>query len=421
MQIRSFPARGLLAAIVLSALLPRAAQAETSAAPAVKAQYGEWGFDLTGVDSATKPGDDFFRYANGAWVDRTEIPADKPAYSLRYIMSDITEQRLHEIMESAAVNAGREPSTLAGKVGAFYHSFMDEPRLAQLGAAPLAGHLADIRAADTREKIAVLMGRTNADFEGAVFGFSLDIDLKDPARYAVYLGQAGLGLPDRDYYLEPSFAEKKARYETHVATLLRLLAWPEPEARAKDVLAFESQIAAASWTKTEQRNLDAIYNPMSVAELEAFAPGFPWRPFLGAADLGARSRLIIAEKSAFPKIAGIFAATPLATLQAYLAFTVADNAAPYLSPPFASAFFELRKKVLSGQQQESARWKLGVHAVGGGDYGAGDRFDRFGNLGWAVGELFTARYFPPAAKEKIEVLVANVRPPTAPASNASTG
>ena len=374
-----------------------------------KPQYGDHGFDVAGAALKAKPGDDFFRYASGAWLDRTEIPSDKPGYSLRLAMSDLTEQRLHDIMEHAAGKAGHEPTSLEGKVGAFYKSFMDEAHIAQLAAAPLAAHLAAIRAADSRDKLAALMGRTNADFEGALFGFGIDVDVKDPTKYAVYLGQAGLGLPDRDYYLEAPFAAKKAQYESYVAEMLRLLGWPQPEKNAKDILAFETAVAAASWTKTQQRDPDATYNPVSMAELEALAPGFAWRPFLAEGGLSSLQRIVVAEKSAFPRIATVFTQTPVTTLQAWLAFTVADNAAPYLSAPFADAQFALRKKALSGQQQQSVRWKLGVHAVSGGDFGAGDRFDRFGNLGWGVGELYTAKYFPPSAKAKIEELVAHLK------------
>ncbi len=250
------------------------------------------------------------------------------------------------------------------------------------------------------------MGRNNSEFIGSVFGLGLYVDLKDPKRYAVYVGQAGLGLPDRDYFLEPSFAAKKAKFEAYIATMLNLIGWAEPEQRAKDVLAFETAVAEASWTKTQQRDPDATYNAMSIAELEALAPGFAWKPFLREAGLGSLTRIIVGEKSAFPKLAAIYAQTPVATLQAWLAFTIADGAAPYLSPPFSHAHFEFRKKELSGQQQEEVRWKLGVHAVSGGDFIVEGRF---GNLGWAVGELYTAKYFPPEAKTKIEVLVDYVK------------
>ena len=397
--------------LMLSFLLATGALSATAetAAPAAKPQYGEWGFDATGADRKTKPGDDFFRYANGAWVDRTEIPADKPMYSLRLAMTDLTERRLHELLEEAAATAGPAPATTAGKVGAFYQSFMDESRIGQLGVTPLAAQLAAVRAADTHDKLAALMGRHNADFVGTLFGLGIDIDLKDPTRYAVYVGQAGLGLPDRDYYLQPSFAAKKTQYEAYAAELLRLVGWPEPVQRAKDVVAFESAVAAASWTRVEQRDANAMYNPLNLAELEALAPGFAWRPFLAGAGLGTLPRVIVGEKSAFPKLAALFAQTPVATLQAWQAFTITDNAAPFLPPAFTRAQFELRQKALSGQQQENARWKLGVRAVSGGDALAGDRFDRFGTLGWAVGQLYTAKYFPPEAKAKITEMVGHVK------------
>src|SRR6185312_452369 len=154
---------------------------------------------------------------NGTWLDHTEIPADKAIYSLRIAMTDQTERRLHELLEKAAAGAGHEPATTEGKVGAFYKSFMDEAHVAQLGAAPLAPYLAAVRSAYTPDKLAAVMGRTNAEFVGSLFALGVDIDVKDPRQYAVYVGQSGLGLPDRDYFLEPSFAAKKARFEAYVA------------------------------------------------------------------------------------------------------------------------------------------------------------------------------------------------------------
>ncbi|MBS0331935.1 MAG: peptidase M13 [Proteobacteria bacterium] len=373
-------------------------------------KYGAWGFDLTARDLNTRPGDDFFRYANGAWLDRTPIPADKPGVTLRIYESDLAEARLHAIMEDAAAKAsGHAPDTVEGKVGAFYKAFMDEGRIEALGAKPIAPELDAIRSATTREQLGALMGRQVKDFEGGAFGVGLDVDVKDIGHYAVYLGQAGLGLPDRDYYLKPAFAEKKAAYQAYVERLLTLIGWPDAKARAAAIVALETKIAEASWSKAEERNPDTTYNPYTVAELQAAAPGFPWAGFLAAADLGAPAKVVVVEKTAFPKIAAIYAATPVEVIQAWLAFNVADNASPYLSKPFDEAFFAFRRKALTGQDQEEARWKRGVHAVSGGDYGAGDRFDRFGNLGWAVGQLYTARYFPPAAKAKVQALVADLK------------
>jgi putative endopeptidase len=397
----------MIAALCVGSLACCAAFAQDSGA--TKPQYGAWGFDLAGADKATRPGDDFFRYANGAWLDKTEIPADKPGYSLRLAISDLVEQRLHDLIDSAAAQAGREPQTVDEKVGAFYRSYMDEARIEALGAKAIAPQLAAVRAAKTREDLAALMGRTNIDFEGTLFNLGSDVDLKDPKRYTIYVGQGGLGLPDRDYYLKPDFAAQKSAYQTYATTLLSLIGWNAPEAAAKDVVAFETQIAAASWTKAEQRDQVAVYNPMSLAELNALTPGFAWAGFLKQAQLADLKRIVVAEKSAFPKLAAIYARTPLDTLKAWQAVHIADNAAYYLSAPFADAYFEMRNKTLSGQQAQSARWKRGVHSVSGGDYGVGERIDTFGNLGWAVGQMYTAKYFPPAAKAKIEELVTNLK------------
>ena len=387
---------------------PEKEHAKSPGGPA-KPQYGTWGFDSAGADMAKKPGNDFFRYANGTWLDRVQIPADKPAYSLRLAMTDTTEQRLHDLIDEAAKKAEQKPTTTEGKVGAFYKSFMHEARIEKTGASALKGKLAEVQAAKTREALAAMMGRQNADFHGGIFGLFIDVDVKDPKRYAVYLGQQGLGLPDRDYYLKPDFAAQKGKYQAYAAQLLHLLNWPEADKRAGEIVNFETKIAEASWTKTQQRDPIATYNAMSIAELEALAPNFAWRPFLTQAGLDKVERVIVAEKSAFPKIASIHAETPVETLQAWQAFNIADHAAPYLSKAFGDALFEMRNKTLSGQKEQQVRWKRGVHAVSGGDYGAGDRYDRFGNLGWAVGQLYSAKYFPPAAKAKIEELVANLK------------
>lgn len=397
----------LMAALCASTLTVCTAFAQDPAGS--KPQYGAWGFDGAGADKATNPGDDFFRYANGSWIDKTEIPADKAGISLRLAMSDQVEQRLHDLMEAAAAQTGHEPSTLDGKVGAFYKSFMDEARIEALGAKAIERQLDVVRKAKSRDDLATLMGRNNIDFEGTLFNLGTDIDLKDPKKYAMYVGQAGLGLPDRDYYLKTDFAKQKAAYEAYTAKLLELAGWKNPQQAAKDVVAFEARIAEASWTKTQQRDINALYNPMTIDGLRKFAPGFAWAGFLREAQLGDLKRIIVAEKSAFPKLAAIYAQTPLDTLKAWQTAHIADNAAVYLSKPFADAYFEMHGKTLSGQQTQALRWKRGVHAVSGGDYGVGDRADTFGNLGWGVGQLYSAKYFPPESKLKIEELVANLK------------
>ena len=393
----------------LAALCGMAITMTCAVADEATPQYGTWGFDLGAMDKSVRPGDDFFAYANGTWLAHTTIPADKPGYSLRLAMTDKTEGRLHELMEAAAAKAANPPTDLEGKVGAFYKAFMDEARIEALGAKPLAPALDAVRAAKTRDALAALMGRTNEDFEGSLFNLGIDVDLKDPTRYALYVVQGGLGLPDRDYYLKPEFAAQKQKYLDYVGTLLELAGWSDAKARANHVVEFETAVAQASWSKAEQRDPVATYNPMSVAELAKFAPGFAWKAFFAAAKTASIDHVVIAEKSAFPKLTALYAKTPVATLRAWQAFHIADNAAPYLSKAFADAYFEMHNRTLQGQKEQQARWKRAVYAVGGGDFGVGDRYGTFGTLGFGVGQLFTAKYFPPAAKAKIEALVDNLK------------
>jgi len=372
-------------------------------------QYGAWGFDEAGQDTSTKPGDDFFRYASGTYQDKLVIPSDRSSWSPRAAAAELTEKRIHDILEEAAAKAPEAPTTVEGKVGAYYAAFMDEARVERLGAKPLEPTLAAIRAAKSRVAIARLMGSSNESFYDTIFGDGVSLDSKHPERNALFIGQQGLGLPDRDYYLDAKFSGQKAAYQAHAAKLLALIGWPDAEARAHDVLAFETAVAQASWTKAQQRDPDKTYNAMTPAQLQQLAPGFPWAAYLAGGRLTGIKRVVVVEKSAFPKIASVYARTPVATLQAWMAFRAADGASPYLSKAFADEYFDLHGKTLSGQPEQQARWKRGVHAVSGGDFLAGDRADSFGTLGWAVGQVYTARWFPPAAKAKVQAMVADLK------------
>src|SRR5437588_845894 len=398
-----------LRAFLLLALCSVAPLVYAAEAPPAKLKYGTWGFDLSGADTATKPGEDFFRYANGTWLDKTQIPPDKPAYSMRIIMTDFTEQRLREMLEAGGAKSPENPSTLEEKAGAFYHSFMDETGVEQLGAKAIEPELNDLKNAKTRDDFAALMGRTTTDFEFSLFNVAIDVDLKDPNKYAFYFTQAGLGLPDRDYYLKPDFAAQKSAYQNYVTTILKQLSWPDADARAKDIIEFETKIAEVSWTKAQQRDLVAIYNPLSIQELKKLASGFSWEKFLAEAKMAKLTRVIVAEKSAFPKIVDAYSRAPIETIRAWQAFHLADNAAPYLSKAFTDAYFELHAKTLSGQKEQQARWKRAITTVSGGDFGVGDRFGTFGTMGFGVGQLYTTKYFPPEAKAKIESLVSNLK------------
>jgi putative endopeptidase len=362
-------------------------------APAV---YGTWGVDLSGRDVAIKPGDDFNRFASGKYLDNLKIPADRAGWGVTYQVVELSENQVHAILNDTARTAGAAPTTDAGKAAAFYAAFMDEARVNALGARPLATDLAKIRAANDRTKIAALMGSAATGFQSAIFGVYIDADPKAPDRYAVNLVQAGLGLPDRDYYLQASFAEKKAKYQAYVAQMLKLAGWADPEASAKAVVAFETAIARDSWTRAEQRDVEKTYNPMSTADLAKLAPGFPWAAFLRAAELGATRQVIVSENTAFPKIAATYAATPVSTLQAWAAFHVVDNAGAYLAKPFVDARFEFRSKELSGVEAQRDRWKRAVAALDGA-------------MGEALGQAYVQRYFPPAAKASIDGLVNDLK------------
>jgi putative endopeptidase len=406
MYTSPFTLRTVTTAVVLALLL--ASSARPADDPS-KPFYGSWGYDFVGGDKNTRAGDDFFRFANGTWLDHTQIPADKPGVSLRAFMTDRTEERLRGLMEQAAAKARHQPADLEGKIGAFYRSFMDEAYIEKVGANPIAPELTDVRAAKSRDALAALMGRNKSDFEATLFNVGIGPDLKDAQHYAVYISQGGLGLPDRDYYLDPKFDAQKKKYQVYAAQLLHLIDWPDADACAKDIVDLETKVAEASWNKAQQRDPVATYNPMSIPDLQSSAPGFAWTVFFADAGLAKVTRVIVREKTAFPKLAALYAQAPIPVLQAWHAFHIADQAAPYLSKAFADAHFEMHDKTLVGQQEQKVRWKRAVFAVGGGDFLAGGRFGIFGTLGFGVGQIFTAKYFGPEAKAKIEALVTNLK------------
>lgn len=355
---------------------------------------GAWGFDLVGRNLTTSAGQDFYEHANGAYVERLAIPADRSRFGAFDALNELSINRMRAVLDEASAHPESSPD--ARLIGDLYKSFMDEARVNALGAAPMQADLAGIRAITSRSDAARLMGASLHGFGGTLFGAYVSDDAKAPDKYAVYLFQAGLGMPDRDYYLKPSFAPQKAAYQAYVARMLTLAGWPGAEKAAADILALETQIAEQSWTRAERRDDDKTYNPYSVAELRRLAPGFDWTAFLSGAGLEKADRVVVAENTAFPKLAAIFARTPVETLKAWAAFGLADNAAPYLSRDFENAHFEFRNKTLSGQPEQRPRWKRGVALVDA-------------QVGEALGKLYVAAYFPPESKAKMERLVGDIK------------
>jgi len=370
-------------------------EAGSSAASPHGTAYGRWGFDESGVDPQANPGDSFFDFANGAWDARTAIPADKSRFGMFDALTDKTQEQVRAIIEEAA-KSGAAPDTDAGKIGGLYNAFMDEARIERLDAAPIAAELADIRDAKTRTDIAILMGRSKSGFGGSLFAVTVNEDAKDPTRNALHASQAGWGLPDRDYYLKDTFRDKKAKYRDYIARMLDMVGWADAQQRADDIVALESRIAEASWSRAESRNRDKTYNPMTPAELDAYAPGFPWSAWLAAAEAGGAGRIIVRQNTAFPKLAKIFADAPLNTLQAWQAFRVVDQTAPFLSGRFVAARFEFRSRELGGQPEERQRWRRGTQLVNS-------------SLGEVVGKIYIARHFPPDSKARMEELVGGLK------------
>ena len=399
LRVRLIHGLGVAAVIAASALR----------AGALTPTYGPWGVDLAAIDTSVRPANDFFAYANGTWLRRTPIPLDKPSVGLAVTMTARTEDRLHLLLDEASRAAPAASPTMSVELGAFYASFMDAGRVEQLGRRPIDPALQAIAGAPDRARLGELMGRNPFDFDGSLFAVNIYADRRDPTRYRVNVAQSALAMPDRDYYLLPAFAAKKAAFREYVETLLRLVGNDTPADAAGAVVDFETRLAEASWSRVAKRDLAATYNPMTVAELSGSAPGFPWRAFLGAADLAGTTDLVVAEKGALPKLAAAFAAAPLPTLKAWMAFRLADNAAPYLSSPFADAWFRFHSATLQGQPMQPPRWQRAVRAVSGGHFGSAERIDRFGNMAWGVGELYAARYFPAATRLQVEALVGEVQ------------
>ena len=370
--------------------------ADGAAADQAGPQYGTYGFDETGIDPKAKPGDSFFDYANGAWYARTEIPADRSSYGMATAIYDRTQEQLRALIDNAGKAHG-SPDSDAGKIGGLYNAFMDEARIEQLDAKPIQGELNRIRAIKNKAGMAVFMGKSEGgDFGSSFFGNGVGIDAKNSERYTIYAGQGGLGLPDRDFYLSDAFKDKKAAYRAYIAKMLGMINWPNAEKRADDILALETAIAEASWSRAESRDRDKTYNPTTFVALQKQAPGFAWIAWAKASGLPANGQVVVAQKTAFPKIAKIYARTPLATLRAWEAFRVVDESSAFLSKRFVDAHFDFRSKTLSGQKEDRPRWKRGVALVDG-------------TLGEMVGKQYVTEYFPPASKASMIDLVAQLR------------
>ncbi|HEX5868864.1 MAG TPA: M13 family metallopeptidase, partial [Longimicrobium sp.] len=388
----SLVAAGLFAVSSLGACAP-GTPANGASAPSPSLSSG---IDTTGFDRSVRPQDDFFRFVNGGWISRTQIPADRTSVGTFLLLRDNAQAALRAIIDSVAA-APNAAGTEGQKVGDLYRSFMDTTRIEQLGVTPLRGDLDRIAAVNGREEYPQLFAAMRRMSVGTPFAFGVGQDQGNSSRYAVTVSQSGLGLPDRDYYLVDNDRNTAIRqaYVTYLETLLRLAGMQDPAGGARRVLAFETEIARVQWDRTRNRDRNATYNPTALPDLQARTPGFQWAPYFSAAGLPGLDSVIVRQPDYFNAIDALLAATPVQDVKTYLSVRLLDGAASYLSRDFREARFAFRGRVLSGQEQERPRWQLGVTTVEG-------------TLGEAVGKLYVQRHFSAESKARMEVLVANL-------------
>jgi putative endopeptidase len=363
------------------------------APPPPKAAIGEFGLDLTAAKPGVTAGDDFFAHANGKWYDSFVIPEDRASYGIFTTLDEVSQQRVREIIEQAAA-AHPSVGSPEQKIGDFYASYMDQAAIDAAGLKPIQEDLDRINAAKTKKDIAVIFGAPGFQ---SVFGGGISPDLKNPNVYTVGIGQSGLGLPDRDYYLkdDPQLKQIRAKYEEYAAQMLELAGIADGKAKARRIVAFETAVAKVSWSIEQRRDVDKNYNPRTVDQLVKYAPGFDWRAFLTSSGLGSRQDVVLGELTAIRDIAKVFAETPLGTLKDYITFHHLNSNAPVLPQKFDDRRFAFYGLTMRGQPKQRERWKRAVDNVNGA-------------LGEQVAQVYVAKYFPPASKEKMEVLVRNL-------------
>ncbi len=380
------------------------AEEKAEAAPAVaakgKAAIGAWGFDLAGMDRSASPGDDFFRFAVGTWVDKAEIPADLPEWSGFHALGIKADEDVRHVVEQL-LRRPQAPGSVEQQVADAYASYLDTGRINGLGLAPFEADLAHLQGLKTHEEVADAIGRPGLPGNTPI-AFGPTVDAKDPSRYTIVVTQAGLGLPSRDFYLgdNPAFAKVLEEYGRYVERMLTLASVKDAASSAAGIVDLEKRIAQLQWPLEKARNKDLTYNPKSRSELEAFAPGFPWAEALGASGLATHDRFVVREEEAVAGLAQLFRATPVSTWRAYLTFHYLNNEADIMPSAFDEASFAFNGKTLGGQPQQLPRWRRAVADING-PYAAGP-------LGDAVGRLYVKEHFPPEAKAAVVQLVQNL-------------
>ncbi|HLZ77604.1 M13 family metallopeptidase [Phenylobacterium sp.] len=392
--------------LALSASLTLAASAANAQPPAAQslANTHPAGLDLAGMDRNVKPGDDFFAYANGHWLATTEIPADRSSWGVGAELTELTTARTQALIQGAAK---AKPGTEARKIGDYYLAYLDEKKIESLGLKPLQPTLARIAAIKDKKGLAAEFGRElRADVDALnstnfytdhLFGLWVEQDLNDTKRYAPYLLQGGLGMPDRDFYLSdsPRMEKIRAAYKAHIAKVLRLAGKKDADAQAQRIFDLETAIAKAHAPRGDSEDVLKANNPWARADFARKAPGLDWTAYFTAAGLQARPQFIVWHPGAVTGEAALVASQPLETWKAYLAYLQINHYSGVLPKAFADERFAFYGTTLSGTPQQQARWKRAVNSTNNA-------------LGEAVGKLYVAKYFPPEAKAKVQAMVGDL-------------
>jgi len=348
---------------------------------------GEFGLDLTTRDLTAKPGDDFERYASGAWIDRTEIPSDKASVGS---FVDLDEQAREQVRGLVTSQAAAQ-----AKYGVVYTTFMDERAIERAGIAPLMQDLSRVRAIADKSDFARFMGSSDDEFGIALFDGEPYADTGTSKTNVLWFGQSGIGLPERDYYFNPQFAKQRAAYQAYIERTFRAIGVADPAEAAQEVMGFETYVAQLSWKVDDRRDIDKTNNPMSTAELAAYAPGIDWAAYWQGADIPPQDRIVVEENTAIKALAELFASTDLETLKLWQQFHVAHQASPHLNKKMVDSRFTFLS-TLSGVTELPPRWKRAINNVNT-------------SLGELVGEAYVAEYFPAIAKTRMEDLVRNLK------------
>lgn len=384
--------RALLAGSGLSLLACQMRMPASAARPVVP----PWGFDLAGMDRAVHPGDDFFRFVGGRWLETAEIPADRSSWGPFYELRAKAESEIKSILDALA-STPHPPGSEARKIADCYGAYLDVDAIERRGLEPARADLAAIESATSHEEVARLCLRRDLGARGPV---SVDIwaDDQDPDRYSVNISQGGLGLPNRDYYLrpEPNFADVRAKYQVYIGDLLALAGAPDPAASAHAIFTLETRMAELHWPAERVADRHLTYNPMSREQFMAVAPEFPWGDAFDALEVGAHDLFGAKQPDAIAALAKLFRATPVAQWRDYLTFHYLNAAADVLPQAFDDLAFDFNGRTLTGRPSKSERWKRATSAVNVA-------------LGEAVGRLYVERHFPPEAKAQVRTLVEALR------------